>query len=182
VTHDSGKLETVLDALAQAIERASRYNRNVEVPPLAILWPDGEAQWCGVMEDLRQRLPILTLGDYDEKTRTGPAIWIRAALSTRHPDAPMPVIYLPGVRKDVFRNVEDAPEEIQPLLYLQYRGTMFLQANGKDWTLPAFFQNAQQGFGIRVDGSEATRTALIATAPALLRYPVEQLRAKSLRQ
>lgn len=145
---------------------------------MAILWPDGEGQWSGVVANLRQRLPILTLGDYDPAAQTGPAIWIRAQLATRRLDASMPIVYLPGIRKDVFRNVEDAPEEIQPLLYLQYRGTMFLQTNGKDWTLPAFFQNTQQGLGIRVDGSEATRTALIATAPALLRYPVEQLRAK----
>lgn len=169
---------TVREWLVNSLQRAARYNKNAEVAPMAILWPDGDAQWANVVAELRERLPILTLGAYDVETRTGPAIWIRAAMATRHPDDPTPIIYLPGLRKDVFRNVEDAPEEIQPLLYLQYRGTMFLQPNGKDWTLPAFFQNAQQGLGIRVDGSAETRTALIATAPALLRYPVAQLQGK----
>lgn len=169
---------TVLDALVRVLERAARYNRNAEVAPMAVLWPDGDSHWQGIVAQMRERLPILTLGAYDAAVQTGPAIWVRAVLATRHPDAPTPVVYLPGLRKDVFRNVEDAPEEIQPLLYLQYRGTMFLQPNGKDWTLPAFFQNAQQGLGIHVDGGDATRTALIATAPALLGYPVEQLRSR----
>lgn len=168
-------ITTVLGALIQSLERARTYNRDVELSPLAILWPDGSSQWERVVPVLRDHFPVLTLGDYDEALQTGPAIWIRAVLATRPIDEPTPIIYLTGVSKDVFRNVEDAPVMIQPLLYLQYRGEMFLQPNGKDWTLPAFFQNAQHGLGIKVDGSEATRSALVSAAPVLLQRSVNDL-------
>lgn len=167
---------TVLDSLLQSLATANRYNQDAEVSPLAILWPDGNQQWERVMPSLRDRLPILTLGDFDADARTGPAIWIRAELATREPGVATPIIYLPGISKNVFRNVEDAPEIIQPLLYLQYRGTMFHQPNGKDWTIPAFLQNAQHGLDIKVDGSEATRTALVSAAPLLLQRSVVELR------
>ncbi len=166
---------TVLDALLAALNHAGRYNRDAESPPLAILWPDGGRHWESVIPILRQQLLILTLGDFDRATMTGPAIWIRGEL-VRAASAGTPIIYLPGVGKDVFRSVEDAPDEIQPLLYLQYRGTIFLQPNGKDWTLPAFFQNAQHGLGVRVDGGEATRAALVSAATHLLNRSVPDLR------
>lgn len=181
---------TVLDALVQALERAGLYNRNAEIGPIAILWPDGARQWERVVPILRDthKLPILTLGDYDPQhpeAKTGPAIWVRAELASTSADAStsegtasgqLPIVYLPGIRKDVFRAVEDAPAEIQPLLFLQFRGTLFLQPNGKDWTLPAFFQNAQHGLGITVDTSEATKSALVSTAPQLLSRSLTDLR------
>jgi len=178
VMTSSAGAQTVLDALVTLLQRAGAYNRDAEVPPLAVLWPDGGRQWSQAIPRLREHLPILTLGDFDADARTGPAIWIRAELAdaTREPDAVTPVIYLPGIGKDVFRNVEDAPVAIQPLLYLQYRGTMFLQPNGKDWTIAAFLQNAQHGLGIKVDGSEATRSALVSAAPLLLQRVVGDLR------
>ncbi|MGI8404654.1 MAG: BREX-1 system phosphatase PglZ type B, partial [Thermomicrobiales bacterium] len=167
---------TVLDALVSALGRASAFNRDAEMPPLAVLWPDGGRQWVQAISRLREHLPILTLGDFDLESHTGPAIWIRAELATRDPGVATPIIYLPGISKNIFRNVEDAPEIIQPLLYLQYRGTMFHQPNGKDWTIPAFLQNAQEGLDIKVDGSEATRTALVSAAPLLLQRSVVELR------
>jgi len=174
---------TVQDALIGAIAKAGHYNRNAEVAPLAILWPDGARQWERVVPSLRAvaPFPILTLGAYDAAAQTGPAIWIRAALATMPTDAEsdVPVIYLPGVRREVFRAVEDAPAEVQPLVFLQYRGTFFQQPNGKDWTVPAFFQNAAHGLGIAVDASEATRVSLVGTAPQLLGRSVESLRAIS---
>jgi hypothetical protein len=168
--------KTVLDALIAALRRAGEYNRDAEVAPLAILWPDGGNQWQRIVPELRLHLPILTLGPYDAQTSTGPPIWIRAELATRAETETPPIIYLPGIRKEVFRNVEDAPADVQVLLYLQYRGTMFLQPNGRDWTLPGFFQNAQRGLGIKVDGSEATRSALVASSPALLNRSLDDLR------
>ncbi len=169
--------QTVLDALVDALRRAGAYNREAEVSPLAVLWPDGGRQWAQAIPTLREHLPILTLGGFDADARTGPAIWLRAELATREAGDASPIVYLPGLSKDVFRNVEDAPAAIQPLLYLQYRGTMFLQPNGKDWTIAAFLQNTQQGLGITVDGTEATRSTLVSAAPLLLRRAVSDLRA-----
>jgi len=167
---------TVLDALLSALGRASAFNRDAEMPPLVVLWPDGGQQWVQAVSRLREHVPILTLGDFDTESRTGPAIWIRAELATRQPGEATPIIYLPGISKAVFRNVEDAPVSIQSLLYLQYRGTMFLQPNGKDWTIPAFLQNAQEGLDIKVDGSEATRSALVSAVPIVLKRSVVELR------
>ena len=108
---------TVLAAVLAALDQAGVYHPAAEAAPRALLWPDGAGQWGPVIARLRPHRPVLTLGDYDEATRTGPAIWIRAALAAL-PAAPLPIIYLPGIRKEVFRAVETAPAAIQPLLYL----------------------------------------------------------------
>lgn len=167
---------TVLDAVVASLRRAGDYNADAEVAPVAILWPDGAEQWRTVVPRLRGRLPILTLGDFDAAAGAGPAIWIRAELAKMANGDTTPIVYLPGIRKDVFRNVEDAPAAIQALLYLQYRGTMFLQPNGKDWTLAAYLQNAQHGLGVRVDAGKATQRALVGASTALVDRSIGELR------
>lgn len=167
---------TVLDALVRSLERARAYKKDAETPPIAVIWPDRARQWERAIPLIRQRGEIvLTLGDYDAATQTGPAIWIRAVLATTDHDA-IPIVYLPGVAKEALRAVGQAAEAIQPLLYLQYRGTLFMQPNGKDWTIGAYLQNGQQGLGIAVDSSEATRAALGLALPRLLGRPIEELR------
>lgn len=170
---------TVLDALVGALKSAGEYNRNADVAPIAILWPDGAEAWRDVVPALRDHLTILTLGEYDATTDTGPAIWIRAELARRTSEDALPIVYLPGYSKDVLRHVEEAPNTIEPLVYLQYRGALFVQPNGKDLTISAFLQNAQFHLNLRVDRDEATRTSLISAAPKLLSQPVENLRNRS---
>lgn len=167
---------TVLAALVAALREAAAYNRDADLAPLAILWPDGAEQWGRAAPELRPHLPLLTLGDYDPERQTGPAIWIRAELATREPDGETPIIYLPGYRRELFRNPEEAPPAIRPLLYLQYRGGFFLQPNGKDWTMPAFLHNARHGLGLTVDGGETTRGALAGAARLLLHRRIDDLR------
>ena len=36
---------TFLDALVEAIQRAGRYNKNDQVPPIVVLWTDKDRQW-----------------------------------------------------------------------------------------------------------------------------------------
>ncbi|MFV9506958.1 MAG: hypothetical protein AB4911_20605 [Oscillochloridaceae bacterium umkhey_bin13] len=61
---------TLLDALADALERAGAYNRGDQTPPAALLWPDGERQWEPLLPALRARLPqLLTLGAYERRRR-----------------------------------------------------------------------------------------------------------------
>lgn len=172
---------TVLDALVAVLRRAGDYNPEAEVAPLAILWPDGTRQWERALPTLRDdpRLTVLTLGDYDADARTGPAIWVRAELAilpSPAPGDPPPVVYLPGHHREVFRDAEAAPAEIRPLFGLHVRGTLFLQPNGKDWTVAAFLQNARYGLGLTVDRSEATRAALGTTVKDLLPRQVAELR------
>jgi len=80
-----------------------------------------------------------------------------------------PIIYLPGVSKSDLRNVENARLEFQPLLEYQYTGTMFVQENGKEWTILAFMENPVQGLGLRVAKDEATKNALKKVLPRIFR-------------
>ena len=41
-----------------------------------------------------------------------------------------------------------APAELQPLAELQYRGVLWSQKNGRDWTVNAFVQSRDGGLGI----------------------------------
>lgn len=168
----------MLDALIDAIKHAGRFHHDSEVGPIAILWPDGERQWEQIVPQLRVHLTVYTLGDYDPDARTGPAIWIRAELAAESQAVDPPVVYLPGVSRDVLRRVEEAPNWVEPLVYLQYRGATFLQPNGKDWTVPAFLQNAKFGLGLDLDKSAATRSALASTALQLVNRPVEELQRR----
>ena len=80
-----------------------------------------------------------------------------------------PIIYLPGVSKNDLRNVEDARLEFQPLLEYQYTGTMFVQENGKEWTILAFIENNFSGLGLRVSKDGATKDALKKALPRIFR-------------
>ena len=51
----------------------------------------------------------------------------------------IPIIYLPGVAKSDLRNVENAVFNFQPLLEYQYTGTLFIQENGREWSIQAEF-------------------------------------------
>lgn len=95
---------TVLDALMATLDDALRFNSQIEAAPLALLWPDKNRDWEPVIDRVREHGPVLTLGKYDLAdldTQTGPAFWIRAALTGTLPELTLkpgiPVIYLPGV-------------------------------------------------------------------------------------
>src|SRR6478735_1724220 len=100
--------DRVLDAVAQSVKDAGRYNRDDKTQPAAVLWPDPERRWEPVMGLLRDVLPVLTLGDFDESQRTGPAIWIRLELASLSKEAvaETPVVYLPGVERHELRAIE----------------------------------------------------------------------------
>jgi hypothetical protein len=69
---------TVLDTIIQSLSRAGEYNRDDQVAPAVILWPDKERQRepvLPVLPVLRERLPhLLTLGPYAANRKTGAAI------------------------------------------------------------------------------------------------------------
>ena len=60
---------------------ARRYDPNVRVAPVALLWPDEGAQWEPVIDRIAERLPVVTLGDYDPEARRGPAYWVRCVVA-----------------------------------------------------------------------------------------------------
>jgi len=113
---------TVLDAIIQSLSRAGESNRDDQVAPAVILWPDKERQWEPVLPVLRERLPqLLTLGPYAVNCKTGPAIWLRcmiyqsgATVPVAAPGKPeacstIPILYLPGVSRQELRAVAECP-------------------------------------------------------------------------
>lgn len=168
---------TVREALAEALRTASRYNRSDTIPPAAVLWTDPERRWERVVPRLSEELPILTLGDYDPASLTGPAIWLRCAIEGTLEDVSLPegtpVLYLPDVSRSDLRAVEGCPKPLRPLAELQYRGSLFTHKNGRDWTPSAFLGNT---LGVEVAGDAATREALERSLPKFLDEPVEELK------
>ncbi len=171
---------TFLDALADAIEAASSHNRQDQVPPAAVLWTDEARQWGDLLPLLKDRLPLFVLGKYAPDDRTGPAYWLRCiiARTISHrclPEGNVPVLYLPGYSRQDMRALETCPVELQPLAELQYRGVLWSQKNGRDWTVSAFLQSRDGGLGIRVEGDQGTREALQRSLLKLAEEPIEAI-------
>ena len=157
---------TVLDAIVQSIGRAGEYNRDDQVAPAVILWPDKEQQWEQLLPLLHERLPhLLSLGAYDPAKKTGPAVWLRCMMARTLPEAnwtekDIPIIYLPGVSRQELRAVAECPAPLMSLAELQYRGVFWSQANHKDWTVLAFLQASDGGLGLDVARDTATLDAM----------------------
>jgi hypothetical protein len=164
---------SIYDKLTQALKKAENHNSRLMVRPEVILWPDPEKQWLEVMDTLRSAMPqLLTYGSYEPVQNQGPAIWLKCMIAKALPEAnwgidTIPVIYLPGVSRSDLRNVENAVFNFQPLLEYQYTGTLFLQENGKEWTVLAFVENPMLGLGLTVAKDNATREALKKTMPSI---------------
>ena len=182
---------TLLEALRESLAHAARYNHGDVVRPAAVLWTDADGQWQPVVEQLRPLMPeLLTLGDYDAATRTGPAIWLRCVIepavrADKFPDlswpvGTVPVIYMPGVSRQTLRAVEECPDLLKPLVELQYRGTVWMQKNGKDWTILAFLVSDDGGLGLNVAEDKLTIQAMQGALSQLAVTPVTRLNTKRL--
>lgn len=182
---------TLLEAVRSSLTHAARYNPGDVVAPAAVLWTDSDEQWCPVVEQLRAQMPeLLTLGDYDRGTRTGPAIWIRCVIepavrADKFPEiawasGTAPVIYMPGVSRQTLRAVEECPDSLKPLVELQYRGTVWTQKNGKDWTVRAFLVSDDGGMGLDVADDHLTLQAMQGALKQLAMTRVSELQHKRL--
>ena len=166
---------SIYDKVIKALKQAEQHNSSIMVNPEVILWPDPEKQWSEVITTMQEELPqLISYGKYNPDHKQGPSIWIKCMVTRVLPEADWdekvtPIIYLPGVSKGDLRNVENARLEFQPLLEYQYTGTMFVQENGKEWTILAFMENPVQGLGLKVAKDEATRNALKKALPRIFR-------------
>ncbi|MCB9609612.1 MAG: BREX-1 system phosphatase PglZ type B [Polyangiaceae bacterium] len=180
-----GSNGTVLEALAHSLAKASVYNRGVMVGPAAILWTDEGRQWEGLIPLLRDLLPSLVqLGPYDPAARSGPAIWLRCLLAGEleaqgRSGEPVPILYLPGVSRQMLRAVESCPRHLQPLAELQYRGVLWSQQNARDWSVLAFLKS-KEGVGLDVAQDKVTLDAVQRALLMLADTPVETLRGRRL--
>ncbi|MBN2565717.1 MAG: BREX-1 system phosphatase PglZ type B [Candidatus Eisenbacteria bacterium] len=182
---------TLLEAVRVSLVHASRYNPGDVVAPAAVLWTDADSQWRPVVEQLRGLMPgLLTLGDYNPATRAGPAIWLRCVIEPavrkeRFPelqwsDNEAPVIYMPGVSRQTLRAVEECPDPLKPLVELQYRGTVWTQKNGKDWTVRAFLVSDDGGMGLDVAEDKLTLQAMQGALSKLVFEPRKRLEGRRL--
>ena len=92
------------------------------------------------------------------------------------PAGETPIIYLPGVSKQDIRAIDSAPQLLKPLAELQYRGTLFTQQNGKDWTIAAFIQSNEGGLGIDVGADSGTKAAILGARAILAGMSVDEMR------
>ena len=101
--------QTIFDALLASLRAAAQYDRNDQIAPAVVLWTDRDGQWRSLLPRVRLTLPqLLTLGDYDPATKTGPAIWLRAMIARTLPQADwpadtVPILYLPRVSRHNLR-------------------------------------------------------------------------------
>ena len=177
---------TVMECLKASLEAASAHNPNDAAQPAAVLWTDRDAQWRPVVPPLRRLMPqLLMLGEYDPEQCTGPAIWLRCMIDggLKSPEIPKeatPIIYLPGVSRQELGAAEACPDQLKPMVELQYRGTCWTQKNGKDWTVEAFLVSKQGGLGLDLARDASTRQSMLRALAELATEPVRTLQGKRL--
>jgi hypothetical protein len=172
----------VIDKLITSIRQAAVYDRNTQVAPTCILWTDKDCQWEKNITILQQYMSeLLVLGEFKPEIRTGTAVWLRCVLAGKIDNILVdkrntPVIYLPGISRQDLRAVDNCPENLKPLAELQYRGTIWSQTNGKDYTILAFFMNKQGGLGLQVAQDSETIETLQSIMPRLLSEESDSLK------
>ena len=179
-------MTTVLKEFIKNIRSAAVFNPEVQVAPACILWPDRDRQWEAIVPRLQNELPeMFVLGDYDIEKRMGPAIWLRCVIADKIenikiPESYTPIIYLPGVSRQDLRAVENCPDPLKPLAELQYRGVIWSQINGKDWTILSFLKSDQGGLGLDVAQDNNAKNAMQLALYCLLDEEISLLKGKRL--
>ncbi len=167
--------DTFLGRIIAGLDKAGTKTSPDQDAPAAVLWPDKERQFEGIISRLKSEREILTLGSFISDASQGPAVWIRCALGAA---STVPVVYMPGWTRDDIRDISECPEELQPLADLHFRGAYWQQSNGRDWTITALLENTSVGVGVGVSGDKATKEALGRALPQLLDETVDSLRSK----
>jgi hypothetical protein len=179
-----GDARTLLDALLASLAAATRSPEGV-ADPVALLWTDADGQWRPLLPTLQKACAHLyLLGDYDPDSRTGPAIWLkcivdRTLAAVSAPAGTVSIMYLPGVGRQDLRAGGDCPAPVQPLIELQYRGALWHQRNGRDWTVEAFL-SSEDGVGLDIAVDHRTREAMMRSLPVLATEPIAPLRGRRL--
>jgi hypothetical protein len=176
--------KTLLDALQASMAAALRSPDGV-AEPVALLWTDADGQWRPLIPTLQKVVPQLyVLGPYAPDARQGPVIWLKCIVERTLPDvspAPgvVPILYLPNVSRQDLRAGGDCPLILQPLVELQYRGAVWHQRNGRDWTVEAFL-TSEDGIGLDIAKGNQTRDAMLRALALLAPEPLSALRGRRL--
>ena len=176
--------KTLIDALDLSLKQAARVPDGVS-HPAALLWPDPEGQWVPLIPSLQKSLPHLyVLGRFAPEDRSGPVIWLRCIIERALPDIALPdsvvpIIYLPKVGRQDLRATGDCPRHLQPLIELQYRGAVWHQRNGRDWTVEAFL-TSEEALALDIARDSRTRESMLRALPLLASEPLALLRGRRL--
>ncbi len=175
---------TPLDHLIGVL-RARDVALDGQVRPAAVLWTDPESEWRPLVPLLLERMEeLVVLGEYEPARRTGPAIWLRCVVDRTLdeptlPEDRAPVVYLPGVGRQQLKAGEACPPALRPLVELLYRGTVWIQHNGADWTVAAYL-GSSRSLGLDLARDRATREALLRALPELMVRPLGELSGRRL--
>jgi hypothetical protein len=173
---------TLLDALQASFAAGLRSPDGV-AESIALLWTDADGQWRPLIPTLQKVVPQLyVLGPYAPDNRQGPVIWLKCIVERTLPDvspAPgmVPILYLPNVSRQDLRAGGDCPLTLQPLIELQYRGAVWHQRNGRDWTVDAFL-TSEDGIGLDIAKDNRTREAMLRALALLAAEPLSALRRR----
>ncbi|MCZ2076047.1 MAG: BREX-1 system phosphatase PglZ type B [Bryobacterales bacterium] len=164
--------------------RAATLAPEGQVPPAAILWTDADGLWLPLLPALRAVCHwVYSFGKYHPETKTGPAIWLKCIVDRTLPEAPpageTPILYLPHVRRQDLRAAGECPPHLQPLVELQYRGRVWHQSNGHDWTVRAFLVS-DEGMGLDIAADRRTEEAMLRALPLLAEIDLSPLRGRRL--
>lgn len=165
--------DSLLERILSGLQQAEQHNVNVMVRPEVILWPDHERQWESVIDQVQQHRPgLVRFGSYAPELHQGPAIYLKCLIGhtlseANWPTNQIPVVYLPGVSRQMLRPQTPITPELRPLVEYLYTGKVWLQENGKEWTVLALLTNAQNGLGLRIASDATTRDTLVSALPSL---------------
>lgn len=176
--------ETVLDRLIEGL-RAKDAPLDGQERPAAILWTDPKGEWRSLLELMQSRVEeLLVLGEYRPDELSGPAIWLRCVVDgvldePKLPKGRAPILYLPGVARQQLRAGEECPDACNPIVELMFRGALWLQPNGSDWTVSAFL-TSPKALGLDIARDHTTTDALLRALPEVALTPLAQLAGKHL--
>ncbi len=177
--------ETLIDALQESFTAALLRTPDGVGAPVVLLWTDADGQWRPLLSALRKALPrLFSLGAYAPDARQGPVIWLKCIVDRTLTDvAPeegvVPIVYLPNVGRQDLRAAGDCDPMLQPLIELQYRGAVWHQRNGRDWTVEAFL-TSDDALALDIARDSRTRDAMLRALPLLAHEPIAGLRGRRL--
>lgn len=175
---------TIVEAITASFAASLRAPEGV-ADPVALLWTDADGQWKPLVSTLKVAIPqIYMLGPYAPDEQQGPAIWLRCVVDRTIPDVSpnqgvVPILYLTNVSRQHLRAAGDCPQELKPLIELQYRGRVWHQRNGRDWSVEAFLVS-EEGLGLDIAQDARTREAMLRALPLLADTPIDGLRGRRL--
>ena len=152
--------------------------------PVALLWTDAEGQWKPLLPHSEVLPQLFLLGPYVPEKRQGPAIWLKCIVDRVLPgieqeQGAIPILYLPNVGRLDLRAAGDCDAMLQPLVELQYRGGVWHQRNGRDWTVEAFLAS-NDSLALDIARDRLTHDAMLRALPLLAQEPIAGLRGRML--